>query len=62
MRLLLEAERKEWKRGANGNGSVSSRLIEGAYFARVQSSVKFSDFPGQCEHERESLHVVAVML
>lgn len=25
MRLLLETERKEWKRGANGNGSFLNR-------------------------------------
>lgn len=47
MRLLLEAERKEWKRGVNGNESFWNRLIEGAYRAHMQSSVKFLDFPGR---------------
>lgn len=45
MRLLLEMERKERKRGANGNDSFLNRPIEGAYIAHMQSTVKFLDFP-----------------
>lgn len=45
MRLLLEMERKERKRGVNGNDSFLNRPIEGAYIAHMQSTVKFLDFP-----------------
>lgn len=62
MRLLLETERKKRKRGANGNDSFLNKLIQGAYIAQMQSSVKLLDFPRLCKHEGKSLYVGARML
>lgn len=50
---IVAGNRTKWKRGANGNDSFLSRLIQGACIAHMQSSVTFLDFPRLCKHERK---------